>query len=398
MLSDVNGRHAIILITDGFDENSTIDVAGAVDAVRKAQATLYTVALGGVTGVSLTGEATLRRLADASGGRSFFPWRDSDLDAVAQTIVEDAHSRYLLSYTSSNQNKDGAWRRITVKVPDGYSVRARDGYRAPVPPPIRPVLEFRATDAEQRQVTLSATDIDVIEDGVPQTIDTFQEAIDPVSVVLLLDASGSMVKSADAVRATARQFVAALRPEDSLAVATFADRVKFGHMLGVNRASSAAAIDAYQAAGGTALYDGISEALDVLKAVPGRRAVVVLTDGRDENNAGTAPGSVRTEQDVLAMARQVGAAIFTIGLGSRVAEASLRRLAHVAGGETYSAADAARLDAQFRAVIENLRQRYALSYTSTNTKHDGAWRHVDIRPRRNGLVFAGAGGYFGPER
>jgi VWFA-related protein len=233
---------------------------------------------------------------------------------------------------------------------------------------------------------------------VPQKIDTFQEAVDPVSIVLLLDASGSMKKSADAVRATAHQFVEALRPEDSLSVGTFADKVIIGQKLGTNREPAAAVIDSYTPNGGTALYDGIWEALDVLAPVAGRRAVVVLTDGRDENNAGTAAGSLRTEQEVLDRAQKVGATVFTIGLGTKVAQDTLQRLADVSGGETYNAADTAALDSQFRGVIDNLRQRYMLSYSSTNTKRDGAWRHVDIRPLRDGLVFAGASGYFGPDQ
>ena len=51
---------------------------------------------------------------------------------------------------------------------------------------------------------------------------------------------------------------------------------------------------------------------------------------------------------------------------------------------------------QFQGIIENLRQRYVLSYTSTNSKHDGAWRHVEIRPRASSLVVTSSGGYFAP--
>ena len=65
----------------------------------------------------------------------------------------------------------------------------------------------------------------VLEDGVAQKVDTFQEAVAPVSVVLALDASGSMTRAADGVRAAALSFVEALRPEDALSVLLFSDCV-----------------------------------------------------------------------------------------------------------------------------------------------------------------------------
>jgi VWFA-related protein len=144
------------------------------------------------------------------------------------------------------------------------------------------------------------------------------------------------------------------------------------------------------------LHDALWDALQQLKKVPGRRAIVVLTDGRDENNAGTAPGSAHSMDEVLELGREVGATIFPIGLGSRVDTAVLQHLATVSGGDAYFSAESAQLADQFRNIIENLRQRYVLSYTSTNTKQDGAWRHVEIRPRKAALVVTTSGGYFAP--
>jgi Mg-chelatase subunit ChlD len=78
-------------------------------------------------------------------------------------------------------------------------------------------------------VDVTAEDLEVLEDGVPQTVDTFQEAVDPVSIVLDLDASGSMKKSAAAVQQAAREFVTAVRPEDKLALITIAAKPLFAH-------------------------------------------------------------------------------------------------------------------------------------------------------------------------
>jgi Ca-activated chloride channel family protein len=397
LLESVEGRRTIILITDGFDENSEASIERAVGRVHEVGATIYCVGIGGVVGVPLPSQTRLRTLADQTGGRVYFPWRDSELAAIGRTIAADAHSRYLLTYTPANQKRDGTWREIAVEAGDGFRVRTRTGYRAPAPPPIRPEIEFSIVTASEAAADLSVNDFEVFENDVPQVVDTFQEAIDPVSIVLALDASGSMRRAAPIVQQTASNFVEAARAEDRLAVLMFADAPALAHKFTEKRQSSIQAITEYQPTGGTALYDALAESLIYLKSVQGRRAVVVLSDGRDENNPGTAPGSVRTLEEVLDLTRQVGAAIFTIGLGDRVDRDVLRQLSRESGGESYFSLDAEALGAQFDLVIENLRRRYVVSYTSTHADSDGRWRSVRIRPRRPNVAVAAQSGYFAPE-
>ena len=397
LLEGVEGRRAIILITDGYDENSQAKAADVLKSVKEADVTVYGVGVGGVAGISLKGEAMLRSLAEETGGRVFFPPREPDLTSVSDAVAADAHGRYLVSYTPANQQHDGTWRNVSVDVPAGYHARARPGYFAPAPPPIRPFIEFTVTNQSREFSDVAASDLDVIEDDVPQTVDTFQDAVDPVSIVMAIDASGSMKKSAEAVRQTAREFVMAVRPEDSLALMTFADVPQFAHQLGTNRQPTLDAIDKYTPDGGTALYDALWTSLQQLKAVNGRRAITVLTDGRDENNPGTAPGSIHTLAEVLALTRQVGATVFPIGLGTNVDRPVLEQLAKESGGEVSFVSDASLLGDQFKRIIENLRRRYVISYTSTNSARDGAWRTVEIRSRAQGMVVTTQGGYFAPE-
>jgi VWFA-related protein len=213
---------------------------------------------------------------------------------------------------------------------------------------------------------------------------------------MAIDQSGSMVKSADAMKQAARDFVAAVRPEDRLALITFADHPLFAHVLGTTRQFTLDAIDSYKPAGGTALYDALYNSLMTLKSVPGRRAVVIMTDGRDEDNAGTGPGSEHTVDDVLNLMRSVDAAIFPIGLGTRVGVELLQKLATESGGQGYFPHDVSILRDQYRSVIENLRRRYVISYTSSNSNHDGTWRTVTIRSRIAGVEIATRSGYFAP--
>ena len=257
-------------------------------------------------------------------------------------------------------------------------------------------IEFTATDGSGRFMDLTADDVMVVEDGVPQNIEAFQDAVAPVSIYLVLDASGSMRKSSELVMEAGREFVRLLRPQDSLAVLLFADRPTLAQDLTTNRDLAIKAIDSYAADGGTALYDAITDALAGLTRAEGRRAVVVLTDGRDENKPGTAPGSLRTLEETLATTREVEAIVFAVAIGNNVDRGALQQFARISGGQIHSPASVFELTAKYKEVVENLRRRYVVGYTSTNSTRDGLWRKVEIRLRDVGANVLSREGYFAP--
>jgi Ca-activated chloride channel family protein len=398
-MNNLEGRRAIVLVTDGYDENSTLTIEDTLKALHKVQATVHVVGIGGIAGISLRGQDVLKRLATETGGRVFFPWRMEDLTAVYETLAVDVQTRYLLAYTPSSQIDDGRWHAIEITTKGGDTVaQTRKGYFARLPPPIRPQIEFTLTDGEQRYFDVSVDDLAVFEDGVEQKVDSFQEAVAPVSVVLALDSSGSIRSATQMVIDAARGFVAALRPKDALGVLMFADRSTLMQDLSTARDPSYNAIAQYKSSGGTALYDALVDSFARLRTVDGRRAVVVVTDGRDENNAGTGPGSVRTFDDVMRMQRESGAVVYAVGVGKNVDRPQLEALAQVSGGQAYFPEDASALADQYKRIVENLRRRFVLSYVSTNATRDGAWRKVEIRVRSSNLLVLSAGGYFAPAR
>jgi Ca-activated chloride channel family protein len=398
-MNNLEGRRAIVLVTDGYDENSTWTMDDTLKALHKAQATVFVVGIGGIAGISMKGQADLKHLASETGGRAYFPWRLEDLSEVYNTLAVDVQTRYLLAYTPASQIDDGRWHPIEITTRGGDSVtQTRKGYFARLPPPVRPTIEFTLSDGEHKYFDVSMSDLVVFEDGVEQKIDSFQEAVSPVSVVLALDSSGSIRSAAPLVIEAARGFVGALRPKDALGVLMFADRSTLMQDLSTVRQQSFEAIDQYKVGGGTALYDALADSFSRLKNVPGRRAVVIVTDGRDENNPGTGPGSTRKFEDVLALQKESGAVVYGIGVGSNVDRESLETLARVSGGQAYFPVDATGLPEQYARIVENLRRRFALSYTSSNGTRDGAWRKVEIRVRTAKLLVASAGGYFAPSR
>lgn len=398
-MANVEGRRTIILVTDGYDENSRTTIDDTLKALQQSDITLYVVGIGGIAGVSIRGQEALKRLAAETGGRPFFPWRLEDLAEIYDSLAVDVQTRYLLSYTPKNQAHDGKWRAIDVTTTTGDNVvQTRKGYFATPPPPIHPTIEFTLLDADQKYFEVTADDLIVFEDGVEQKIDSFHEAVSPVSVILALDSSGSMRTAAQLATEAAKGFVTALRPKDALGVLMFADRSTLMQDLSTVREPALDAIGQYQASGGTALYDALGDSLERLKTVEGRRVVVVVTDGRDEDNPGTGPGSKRKFDDVLRLQKESGALVYGVGVGAKVDRVPLETLAQVSGGQAFFPSDASALAEQYQRIVEALRRRFALSYSSTNEKRDGAWRKVEIRVRSSNLVVSSAGGYFAPAK
>ena len=398
-LESLDGRHIIVLITDGYDEHSQARFDQAMEAVRRLHGTLYTIGINGAAGVSIRGRDALKQLAIGTGGKAFFPSRDEELPQVHDRVAADVASRYLLTYTPTNQDRDGLWRKIQVMTGNpALTVRTREGYFAAAPPAIRPTLEFVARDRNHRPVTINAGDLVVLEDGIEQRVTSFQEAVAPVSLVMALDKSGSMRGEEEAVKAAAVAFIDALRPEDALGVIGFSDGAEMLADVAPYRTWSRHAVSQYKTGGGTALYDGIGLSLERLETVKGRRAIVVMTDGKDEDNPGKAPGSKLTFKEISDRLAQTDVAIYAIGLGKGVDKPTLEHLAEVTNGEAYFPTEVSTLGEEFRRVVEDLRRRYIVGYTSTNSARDGKWRTVELKSRIDGLVIASRGGYEAPSK
>ena len=396
---DGPGRRVVVLITDGYDERSQDEPDEVLEQLKASRVTVYVISVGGVAGVSIRGERLLRRIATETGGRAFFPWNATQLGDVHAAITDDVKHQYRITYTPTNQVQDGTWRVITVKTSDATNrVLARPGYRAPAPAPVRASVEFTATDERFQHVDLTSADLQVFEDGVPQKVDVFNEAVAPVSIMLALDGSGSMTRAAEQARQAAHAFVNSLRKDDPLGVLTFADSVEVSHDLSTKRELSHEAVEMYSTHGGTALYDALAESVSRLKTVKGRRVVVLVTDGRDENAASNGPGSQRSWDQAMNEVSEVEATVYAIGLGVRVDRERLEQVAAATGGEAYFTADVNELEQHYKRIIEELHRRYVLGYNSTNAARDGSWRKVEIRTTAQGVRIRTRGGYYAPGR
>ena len=274
LLASGSRRKAVVLITDGYDENSESAFDQAIGKLKSSGVTLYVIGVGGIAGISLNGEKLLQRLSEETGGRAWFPRDDHQLGTAYELIASEVQQKYLLTYTPTNQRRDGNWRRIDLTIPGGdLRVRARKGYTAPVAPPVRASLEFSGVGPGQIPLSLTRDDLVVVEDGIPQSVDVFQEAVLPVTFMLALDASGSMKRSADRAREAAREFIVAMRPEDKLGMVLFSTKSNLVHAPTEQRDASLKALESYVTEGGTALYDALARLTDAARygAGPPRR-------------------------------------------------------------------------------------------------------------------------------
>ena len=124
-----SGRHpkkAILLMTDGVDNSSKHTLAEAIDATRKAQVAVYTVGLLSVSGGQMA-EDSLVQIAEASGGRAFFPQTVDEASADMERVARDLREQYTLGYFPSNPVRTGQWRSVRVDIvpPSGKSSKAR---------------------------------------------------------------------------------------------------------------------------------------------------------------------------------------------------------------------------------------------------------------------------------
>jgi len=125
-------RRAIILLSDGDDNQSHVTREEAIEMAQRADAIVYTISTN-ISGMKQKGDKVLERIADATGGRAFFPFQIRDVANAFAEIQDELRSQYALSYKPADFIADGRYRTIEIVALDrkNLRVRARRGYFAP---------------------------------------------------------------------------------------------------------------------------------------------------------------------------------------------------------------------------------------------------------------------------
>ena len=119
LLSDSadNTRRAIILLTDGVDTISQVKMHEAVERAQKADALIYAIGIGDSYHGGVD-RGSLKKLAEKTGGRAYFPESERELRAAFEQIQRELREQYLVAYSPSNKNRDGSYRRIQLEIID----------------------------------------------------------------------------------------------------------------------------------------------------------------------------------------------------------------------------------------------------------------------------------------
>jgi VWFA-related protein len=124
-------RRALIIVSDGEDNQSEVTKMQAIEMAQRAQVIIYTISTDD-SGLILRGDQILQQLADATGGRAFFPFKMKDIKSSFSAIEDELRSQYVVSYHPADFDADGRYRSIEITaLKKDLQVRARKGYFAP---------------------------------------------------------------------------------------------------------------------------------------------------------------------------------------------------------------------------------------------------------------------------
>ncbi|HXO21430.1 MAG TPA: VWA domain-containing protein, partial [Thermoanaerobaculia bacterium] len=241
---------------------------------------------------------------------------------------------------------------------------------------------------------LERKDFSVVEDGAPQVLQRFDVVKDvPIYAGILLDTSGSMAERLDeAVRGALRFFQKVITPRDRASVITFNEKPNLAVRFTNNPEVLAGGLANLTAEGNTSLYDSVIYALYTFGGIKGKRAIVLLTDGKDV-------GSHYKFSDALDYARRTGVTIYSVGMGLSTAPADvdvrnkLQRLAEETGGRIFLIEKATELEKVYATIERDLRTQYLLAYESTQTDQE-KFRTVEVKVDRPGLAAKTVRGYY----
>jgi Ca-activated chloride channel homolog len=250
-------------------------------------------------------------------------------------------------------------------------------------------IDVLATAGGRPVTGLGADDFEVRDNGVVQQVDLVSVDEVPLSLVLALDVSDSVSgERLTHLRQAATAVVRDLRDHDQAALITFSHAIVVHGGLTRDRAAVDAALARVKPRGGTAIVDALQSAMVLGESDAGRALVLVFSDGVDT-------ASWLRPPELLKTTRRSDAVIY--GVTARASTPLLRELTDGTGGSLIDVASTADLQAAFRAVPDEFRARYLVSYTPMGVAAHG-WHTLDVKVKtRRGIRVTARPGYLGED-
>jgi Ca-activated chloride channel family protein len=249
-------------------------------------------------------------------------------------------------------------------------------------------LYVTVTDRESRLVPdLEQQDFEVYDNGQLQKLTMFENRNTPITVVVMIDTSGSMTLILDRVKEAAEQFLIRLLPSDTGRVGAFSDKIQFlpKEEFTSDRDLLIRSLRELDFGYPTRLWDAVDESIRHLEVVPGRRAMLVFTDGADT-------ASRRDLDDVMQQARAKEVMVYSIGLETEIfygrrqrssPDRGLKKLSEETGGGFFLLKKEAELGPTFTRVAQELHSQYVIGFSPAVL--DGKVHKLEVKVKKPGM-------------
>ena len=275
-------------------------------------------------------------------------------------------------------------------------------------------LNVRVTDSAGKLIpNLSQADFQIFENNIEQQVVRFEPVTSPVSVVLLLDASGSTKEHWKIIKKAAKKFIETLSPNTPIAVAAFTRRFMVICDFSCDRQTLKERIDKTKnLSSGTAFYDATWSTLNLFKEVKEqRKAIVMMTDGVDNSLSDEDYEPKHPFDEVFARISQDEITIYPIYFDTEyqvtvrmrgsdthesyvTAREQLQRIADETGGTLFKADRAEDLDGVYQRVASELQTLYSVSYNPADKNYDGKWRNVGVKVKQGAAMARTKRGFY----
>jgi Ca-activated chloride channel homolog len=243
-------------------------------------------------------------------------------------------------------------------------------------------------DGQKRLVpNLIQDDFEILDNDKLQPIVFFDNDVQPITVVVMLDTSGSMTGSISLLKSAAEQFLLRLLPKDKGRVGAFNDKIQFSARFTGNRDELVSELKDLDYGNGTRLWDAVSASLDELQGIEGRRVILIFTDGDDTLS------KVRLGT-VIERARADEVMVYSIGLESNYfngqrqvkskPDGGLKKIADETGGGYFELEKTADLAPTFTRVAQELHSQYVLGFAPTLL--DNKVHKLTVRMKQPGMT------------
>jgi Ca-activated chloride channel family protein len=271
------------------------------------------------------------------------------------------------------------------------------------------IVSIAATVTDRRGeflTDLGRDDFELLEDGKAQTVQYFARGDDleqgpELHVGLLFDTSGSMEADIALSRSAAIRFLNAMSHARDMTLVDFDTEVRVTKFGQDDFPRLVERIRSRKPRGFTAMYDALGVYLDGATHGPGRKILIIFTDGGDT-------GSAIRFGDAMTLVRASDVTVYSIGFLQHQSSGArgdqrlrLTQIAQESGGHAFFPSSMKQVDEAYDRIAAQIKAQYTLGYVSTNTTADGAWRKVEVRlrgPRAPGARVVSRTGYFAPYR